>query len=101
MSEQKRYTADEIRKMADWPSYCGDDCEVHLQPELVPMLCQAADDAEENAQLKARLEAVVKECEKWKWADDNWCTSVKDATDTHNRCIDRILHIARGDGGAE
>lgn len=54
----------------------------------------------EIAQLKARLETVVKECEKWKWADDNWCTSVKDATDTHNKCIDRIRRAAEGEGSA-
>ena len=32
------YTPDEIRAVAKNPVYCGDDCEIHLQPEVVPML---------------------------------------------------------------
>ena len=32
------YTPDEIRAVANSPTYAGDDCEVHLQPEVVPML---------------------------------------------------------------
>lgn len=75
MSKQKRYryTAQEMREMAghliadicDVESECNEyrnaigsfdllDCEWALR--------QAADDAEENAQIKARLDAVVKEC---------------------------------------
>lgn len=112
MSEEKdnkrRYTAKEMREAAA-------ECYV-VNPKtfsytkIYLMLKQAAKCEEDFKNVcaglkwkdseceifRARLDAVAKECENWKWADDNWCTSVKDATDTHNRCIDRILRIVRG-----
>ena len=54
----------------------------------------------EIAQLKARLAAVVKECEqnKWKWQYTD--RTVADKIQ-HNIAIDVILSAARGEGGAE
>lgn len=68
------------------------------------MLRQAADDAEELAQLKARLEAVVKECENCFMRVELFrvkMISVADITRRHNADINDILRAARGEGGAE
>lgn len=117
MSEH-RYTADEIRKVADQPTYCGDDCEVHLQPELVPMLIQAADAEEEleralknekalelrvdywrrnHNSIKARLDAVVKECDNPHW--QSWFN--RECYAKVMSFKNAILRAARGEGGAE
>lgn len=58
MSEQKRYTAQEMREMADYAEK-GENCK-----DLAAMLRQAADAEEDLAKVKARLAAVVRECEK-------------------------------------
>lgn len=106
----KRYSAKDMREAADEVCDYIADAPDGVSEKISSMLCQAAQREEdfrnvsaglkwkdsENEIFRARLDAIAKECEKWKWADDNWCTSVKDATDTHNRCIDRILRIVRG-----
>lgn len=55
MEEQKRYTAQEMREHADYMR------EYHIDKRAVEMLRQAADSEEENAKLKARMGAAVKE----------------------------------------
>ena len=95
MSEQKRYTAQEMREVE------RDLC-VHRYPVIEAarrMLRQAADAEEENAKLKARLEAVVKECEKL----THGCECVNEYLDVHfaRNHADAILRAARGEGGAE
>ena len=47
--------------------------------------------------LKARLDAVMKECEKQYWAEV-WN---ENACEEHNKSVDAILRAARGDGSAE
>lgn len=107
---KKRYSAKDMRDAAEQILACDDDW-YHEYGRMLQQAAQREEDFRnvsaglkwkdsENEIFRARLDAVAKECEKWKWADDNWCTSVKDATDTHNRCIDRILRIVRGKEGA-
>lgn len=71
MSEQKRYTVQELRGASDnilsvhraaGIQFVGADN--NLTKVVKSMLRQAADAEEENAQFKARLDSVVKECEK-------------------------------------
>lgn len=107
MSEQKRYTALDYKVTAEnceklsKSFLCGDEHDRANYADMAAMLRQAADAEEENAQLKARLDAVVNECENSKWDHDNWLVSVRDATYTHNSYIDKIIRAARGEGGAE
>lgn len=99
MSEQKRYTAQEMREMAFkvQPAPNMPDREYKRMSKVEAMLRQSADAEEELATLKARMESVVKECEKWKWADDSWLTDVNESILAHNRCVERIIKSARGD----
>lgn len=71
MPNTKVYTAQEMRDMAENITRVdvmdGLTCREHCYPveqEVKSMLRQAADAVAENARLAARLEAVVKECEK-------------------------------------
>lgn len=73
------------------------DCGIDPGKTVAKMLRQSANTEEENARLKSRLNAVVKECEKWKWADDSWLTDVNESILAHNRCVERIIKSARGD----
>ena len=59
MSEQKRYTAQELREQAI-------RCEIDYDDSFATaaMLRQAADAVEDNAKLKARLETVVNRIDK-------------------------------------
>ena len=136
MSEQKRYTAQEMRQTAGMDFYAtklGLDDRPGLTDEIRSMLRQAADAEEElatlkgkscpyalpggecsaedrhfqrtvelereNAQLKARLEEVVKIAKNsgWRLRD---CDS-ESHRETHNFAIREILRAARGEGGAE
>lgn len=51
----KTYTAQEIRAASVSPTYAGDDCEVHVKPEVYEMLEQAAD-------IQERCEKVIARC---------------------------------------
>ena len=62
MSEQKRYTAQDYRQMVvnlENNLHHGMERVVIASPRLIEMVRQAAETEDENAQLKARLEAVV------------------------------------------
>ena len=104
MSEQKRYTAQEYRDLA---TQIDDECadaiaydmtiasefDVDSAQHLRDILRQAADAEEEIAQLKARLEAVVKNLEDMR----KWCAfACVDQED-----VDEILLVARGEGGVK
>lgn len=100
----KRYTAQGMRDTAQCLHY-NHPCA--LNSEAAAMLRQAADTEEELAKLKARLEAVVKECET---AYDMICDSCPcthcDLTcgqveEIVNKRQKDILRVARGEGGAK
>ena len=93
MSEQKRYTTQEMREQAIRREHNYDDAFA-----TAAMLRQAADDAE-------RLEAVVKECESINDAtferSINKVVAYKTRVDVASDAIcHRILRAARGEGGA-
>lgn len=110
-NEQHRYTAQEMREVADAMSNgCdselvvadADECGLHINREktsgVASMLRQAADSEEENAQLKSRLEAVVKHLEKYKGTKEpDYCCA---------DCIEDVakevgFSFASGERGAE
>lgn len=121
-----KFTAKEVRKIADcfntgngFNIYedCGDGvslCAVKTI-DCQSALRQGADAIEENAQLKARLAAVVKECERrMKEYDCGACDFTDEPPWTFERCEIKgcptrlhameflsILRAARGEGGAE
>ena len=122
MSEQKRYTAQELRDAADTMDesikemedgnsmYWRED---HTTSEdWKAMLRQAADAEDEIAKLKARLEAVVMECEKQIPAcrgEDRKCNPT-DSGYCDENCHDEIivhaavaaiLRVARGESETE
>lgn len=102
MLRQAADAEEELTKLHDELKDAKMTCSTEKCPFDLDTLKKANDGLyNEVKSLKARLTAVVKECGKWKWADDNWCTSMKDATDTHNRCIDRILRAARDEASGE
>ena len=104
-----KFTAKEVRKIADcfntgngFNIYedCGDGvslCAVKTI-DCQSALRQGADAIEENAQLKARLEAVVKECEHFESMIARHGTLYKaEASNIYTA----ILRAARGEGGVE
>lgn len=121
MSEERKYSAQEMREMvnklpgdysfADIVSSDGDK-QLFSMGCLSSMLRQAANAEEELAQLKARLAAVVNECEKQipvcrgedckcNPTDSGYCDeNCHDEIIVHT-AVTAILRVARGDGGAE
>lgn len=69
--------------------------------DAVAMLCQGADAEEENSQLKARLEAVVKIAESNMWCEDSGVVETDTCAKLHNSYMSDILRVARGEGGSE
>ncbi len=113
MSKQKRYTAQEMRekvKAIELIPMMGLELTSSEKLELAAMLRQAADAEEDLAKLKARLEAVVKECEKQIPAcrgedckcnptDSGYCDeNCHDEIIVHT-AVTAILRVARGDAG--
>lgn len=102
MSEQKRYTAQEMRETA---STCetvevADQFYAVEMDRAAAMLRQAADAEEELAKLKAQMEAVVKECERNEVSyrhDETFVEKIERIT--HNEPFLKILHLVRGRGG--
>ena len=96
---EKRYTAQEMRNMQMYVTCLNKDQERTIKS----MLRQAADAAEENAQLKARLDAVQKSLDKHQ--DCHECKSYPHCDGSGCICavveISNILSAARGEGGAE
>ena len=100
MSEQKRYTAQEMRdeanRLAEGEKNCTGGESKHIsmlrqaadaEEELSELRDQVNRDFGESVSLKARLEAVVK--------------TVKGSTTIHYSDVDAILRAARGEGGKE
>lgn len=114
MSEQKKYT---VREILDESEYCdsvareseeiskiGRDDEEHYEEclfrRISNMLRQVADAEEENAQLKARLAAVVKIAENNKWPKRGNVQADEDK-EFHNYCMGDILRAARSESENE
>ena len=96
MSEQKRYTAEEMREAAGQVV-----SELYTNP-FADMLRQAADAEEENAKLKARLEAVMKYAKENTWDESGEKNAYLDTTTRiHNHDMRAILRAACGEGGTE
>lgn len=119
----KIYTAQEMRDAAD---FFVRNAEMVRQKvisnmilanihDLIPMLRHSAEVVEENAKLKARLEAVEKECEKrMKEYDCGACDFTDEPPWTFEQCEIKgcptrlhameflsILRVACGEGGAK
>lgn len=73
---KKRYTAQEIRAVADTPIYIGNDCANRTQRLMRDMLRQAADAEEELAKVKA--------------SKNRWMQYQETATGERNACIDEL-----------
>ena len=92
MSEQKRYTAQELRDAAVSPTYVGGVSEVRIKPEVYEMLEQAADMVE-------RCEKVIARCNEAK--DMNSPTWNFDKQVFAMDLSEIIRYILRGDAGKE
>ena len=90
MSEQKRYTAQEMREAAVSPTYVGGVSEVRVKPEVYEMLEQAAD-------VQERIEKVIAKCNAAKDMNSPTWNFDKQAfaMDLH----EVIRYILRGDAG--
>lgn len=120
MSEHNRYTAQEMREMAGSEKFkcsfvtrtLNGGIILDCTKDVLAMLRQAADAEDELAQLKARLEEVVKEREKQIPAcrgedckcnptDSGYCDeNCHDEIIVHT-AVTAILRAARGDAGKE
>lgn len=118
MSEAKRYTAQEMREVLNTSWHDLDREMVHdmlrqaadAEDELAELRDQVNRDFGESVSLKARLEAVVKECEKQIPAcrgedckcnptDSGYCDeNCHDEIIVHT-AVTAILRVARGDAG--
>ena len=118
MSKQNRYTAQEMREVLNTSWHDLDREMVHdmlrqaadAEDELAELRDQVNRDFGESVSLKARLEAVVKECEKQIPAcrgedckcnptDSGYCDeNCHDEIIVHT-AVTAILRVARGDAG--
>lgn len=104
MSEQKKYTAQEMRNSAD-------NCDWRTHPCIAAMLRQAADAEEELARIKKVIDDELKKqelCRKCEWRGRNIrgesacpCPEENHGVVFDIDVTDRILRAARGEGGAE
>ena len=92
MSEQKRYTAQELREAAVSPTYVGGVSEVRVKPEVYEMLEQAAD-------VQERIEKVIAKCNAAK--DMNSPTWNFDKQAFALDLYEVVNYILRGDAGKE
>lgn len=92
MSEQKRYTAQELREAAVSPTYVGGVSEVRVKPEVYEMLEQAAE-------IQERCEKVIARCNKAK--DMNSPTWTFDSQAFAMDLYEIVNYILRGDAGKE
>lgn len=121
MSEQKRYTEQEMREEAEYFDSVANETEeirkIGLEEgEAIPecfhrticnMFRQAADTEKENAQLKARLEAVVKVAkEQFEIIYDSPMCWDEDENEFHSLeqlkemdALEMVVSTARGEGG--
>ena len=92
MSEQKRYTAQEMREAAVSPTYVGGVSEVRVKPEVYEMLEQAADMVE-------RCEKVIARCNEAKDMNSPDWNFNKQAFAMD--LFEIVNYILRGDAGKE
>ena len=92
MSEQKRYTAQELREAGVSPTYVGGVSEVRVKPEVYEMLEQAAD-------VQERIEKVIAKCNAAK--DMNSPTWNFDKQAFALDLYEVVNYILRGDAGKE
>ena len=92
MSEQKRYTAQEMREAVVSPMYVGGVSEMRVKPEVYEMLEQAADMVE-------RCEKVIAKCNEAK--DMNSPTWNFDKQAFAMDLYEVVNYILRGDAGKE